>query len=207
MIWVWISLMAASSCANYAITTELELLSTAFACVSTSNYYRWVFIPCDIACNNSIFSWCYSGGGVCVWGRGGTQYMFYNAAAYPHLPAVVTARRCSLWDQWKNNLKVDHILMSVACWRYSMMSLLKVAVCARRSIPFDTIMVLAIILPTAIANYHQFSSWLMMRARCYMGSYAPIFFTKFPRGQFRLLPCITWRDVVTPLGPPPVRSL
>ena len=56
---------------------------------------------------------------------------------------------------------------------------LKLAVCAKRVIPFDTIIVSAIACHPNIANSHPFSSSSMSRTRGSVGLYSPIIFTMF----------------------------
>ena len=79
----------------------------------------------------------------------------------------------------ENTLNVNQVLSSVGCCHHSIILSLKSAFCARRVIPFDTIMVLETVFPTALVNYHPFSSCLMRWERCSKGSYAPIIFMAF----------------------------
>ena len=76
-------------------------------------------------------------------------------------------------------LNTAHILSLEDCRRHSQMSSLKVAVCVERFIPFDTIIVLTISCPPDLANSRPFSSWLMIRTRGSVGSYAPLIFNAF----------------------------
>ena len=95
---------------------------------------------------------------------------FLTATVYPRLPWVVAPLLCSRWDLWGNVLNMAHILRLVVCCLRYMISLLKVAVCAKRVIPFDTIITLEIVCPPTCTNYLPFSNFLIWQERGSGGS-------------------------------------
>ena len=81
-----------------------------------------------------------------------------------------------------------HLLKSVVCCLHSRISLLNVAVCAKRFIPLDTIVTSEIVCPSARVNSLPLSNCPIKRARGSAVSYGPIVFTAF---SSRLISSIT----------------
>ena len=120
------------------------------------------------------------------WGWWYAIYIMYCHGVSP-FPAVFTTLLCYLCACRKNVLNTAHILSLADCCRQSLISLLKVDVCAKRVIHFDTTIALAIVCPPALENSCLFSSCLMMRARISMWLYGLTIFTVFP---LRFIPSI-----------------
>ena len=84
--------------------------------------------------------------------------------------------------QTPKHVRVCHTMMQntySASRCHSCISSLNIAVLARQSTPFDTIMASVIVCLTDLVNYHPFLSCLMRRARGYEGFYSHIIFTEF----------------------------
>ena len=112
----------------------------------------------------SIASCCSSRAG------SGTPYMFCTPVLYPPFPEVVTAFLCLRWDLWKNILNCAHVFWSVAWRLHSLMSLLQIAICSRKVIPFDTIVASEIVCPPARVNPFPFSNCFINQYRGSAGS-------------------------------------
>ena len=105
----------------------------------------------------------------------------------PPFPAVVNALFCSWCAWWKNNLYFTHILRSADCCLHSLMSSLKITVCARRVIPFKIVIVSDIVWPTALANSLPFSNCSISWHRGSERLYGSIVLTDF---SLRYIPLI-----------------
>ena len=77
--------------------------------------------------------------------------MFCTAAVYPPFTTVVTALFCSRCDWWKKNEFRPHVRLTDFSL-HSIMSSLKISVCAIRVITIDTIITLDIVWPPDLAN-------------------------------------------------------
>ena len=172
-IFTCMSFMVAVICTNCAITAEFELVRTALACASPSSSQPCDCIPWTIVCMSSINS-CYSSGEVC-----GAPYIVCAVAVYPDFPAVVTNIFCYRCAWWKNNLYFAHVLRSGDFRLHSLMSSLKIPVCAIMAIPFDIIIASDIFWPPDIENSLPFSNCLIIWSRVSAGLYGPIILTEF----------------------------
>ena len=139
-------------------------------------------------------------------GRSRTYIYILHCCGETPFPDAVTSRCCSLWDWWKN-IECFPLLRLFDCQRHYLISLLKVVVCAKRVITFDTIMASEIVCPPDLTNEGPFYSWLTRQMRGYEGSDAPSSSYDFRRGQFCISSCRTWKYSITYIWPSPVQSL
>ena len=80
-----------------------------------------------------------------------------------------------------------HVLRSAYCRIHSMMSSLRINVCAISVIPSDIIMALEIFWPPSLVNSLPFSNCLISQARGSAGSYGPIILTAFSSRSISLI--------------------
>ena len=111
-----------------------------------------------------------------------------SCSGYPSL--------CYICTHWKNILNIAHVLSWEDLCCHFQMYLLKLAVCVKRVIAFDTIITSEIVCPISLENSFPFSSWSIRRARGYMRLYESSWL-RFPLGQFCLLPCRKYIYVIT----------
>ena len=154
--------MSEVSCANWAITEELELVRTVLACASSSVSHCWFYIPCEISYNDYIVSWYSRGGG----GGGGYRRCFSPCGVAPFscrgdqsmlLSVGLVGKYLESWTRLEFNcLLTPFSYVIIESWSWF-----------HKGDIFWKIMLLEIVWPPDLVNSCPFSNWSTRRKRFY----------------------------------------